>query len=169
MKNRTKVGLAFAATITLLGGSAAFAAPGSTAPGCVYSGGGWICYGTIPPDHPVPAPDAPPAPVGQVLVSVTERLAGVDRFGTAAAISQAAFPDGAAVVYIANGHSGAVDALAGASLVTDGPILFVTTDGIPEATAVEVDRLAPARVVILGGPSSVSESVAGELASIAAP
>jgi hypothetical protein len=171
MKNRTKAGLALAATIALAGSAGvATAATGTTSPGCVYTGGGWACYGTLPPNHPTnPTPDTPPAPEGQVLVSTTERVAGADRFETAAAISRVAFPDGAAVVYIANGVTGGVDALAGASLVSDGPILFVTATGVPAATAVEVDRLAPSRVVVLGGAGAVSDVVAGELAAIAAP
>src|SRR5690606_2537764 len=120
MKTRIKAGLALAATITLVGSAGVAAANPLT--GCVsVGGGGYACYGTLPPNHPVtPEPDTPPAPEGQVLVLTTERLGGADRYETAVLISQAGFPDSAPVVYIANGSTGMADALAAGPLATDG-------------------------------------------------
>jgi minor extracellular protease Epr len=86
------------------------------------------------------------------------RVAGADRFATAAAVSQAAF-DTAEVVYVATGGN-YPDALAGgpAAGATDGPILLVS-GSVPAATAQELTRLAPRRIVVLGGPGAVSDAV----------
>ena len=106
--------------------------------GCVYTGGGWLCSGDLPPGS---APD---------------RIAGANRYHTAVAVSQAFWPDGAQVVYLT---SGAVpfDALAaGPSL--DGPVLLVPTgDHLPTAVEDELARLAPDHVIAIGGPAAVSD------------
>lgn len=98
------------------------------------------------------------------LVPAVTRLAGEDRFGTAAAISAATFPERVAVVYIATG-GGFADALSGgAAAARDrGPVLLVSGDGIPEATAQELRRLAPRHVVVLGGAAAVSSETATAL------
>lgn len=86
------------------------------------------------------------------------RLAGPDRFGTAAETAGAAFPDGAEVVYLARADL-PVDAVAAGSL-DDGPVLFVPTDGpVPPATERAIVDLAPSTVVALGGPAAVSDAV----------
>ena len=92
------------------------------------------------------------------------RLAGADRFATAAAISQAHFGPGVPVVYITNGLN-FPDALAGgpAAAKTGGPILPVRADAIPASIAAELGRLNPARIVVLGGPVMVSNAVAATL------
>jgi putative cell wall-binding protein len=88
------------------------------------------------------------------------RLAGSDRFSTAAAISAATFAPGVPVAYIATGYN-FPDALAGAAVAGSqgAPILLVTTDSIPPATAAELTRLQPARIVILGSTGVVSSGV----------
>jgi spore germination protein YaaH/putative cell wall-binding protein len=95
--------------------------------------------------------------------SVT-RTAGVDRFATAAAISRATFPAGAPVAYIANGMN-FPDALAGgaAAARAGGPILLVQPTILPIATASELARLKPAKIVVLGDSRSVSDAVAARL------
>ncbi|MGZ6297538.1 MAG: cell wall-binding repeat-containing protein, partial [Candidatus Limnocylindrales bacterium] len=40
-----------------------------------------------------------------------------------------------------------------------GPLLLTATGGLPVATASELGRLKPRRVVVLGGTSSVSNAV----------
>lgn len=91
--------------------------------------------------------------------SVT-RLAGINRYATAAAISAANYAPGASVVYLATGAN-FPDALAGAAVAGSqgAPILLVTRDSIPSATAAELQRLKPGRVVILGSMGVVSEAV----------
>ncbi|MCJ7711508.1 MAG: cell wall-binding repeat-containing protein, partial [Chloroflexi bacterium] len=88
---------------------------------------------------------------------LTQRLAGTDRFATAAAISAATFAPGVPVVYIANGLN-FPDALAGAAAAgkTGAPMLLVRRDAVPAATATELARLRPAKIIVLGGTSMVS-------------
>jgi putative cell wall-binding protein len=88
------------------------------------------------------------------------RLSGPDRYATAAEISRVTFPHGAASVYIATGRN-FPDALAAAPAATraGGPLLLVDTDAVPRATAAELSRLKPERIIVSGGPSSVSDAV----------
>lgn len=94
-----------------------------------------------------------------------QRVAGADRFATAAEVSQALFPTGADTAYVGTGLN-FPDVLAGgpAAAGAPGPILLVTSDTVPQATATELARLDLERVVILGGESAVGRSVAAELA-----
>ena len=92
------------------------------------------------------------------------RLAGADRYATAAAVSASAFSPGVPVVYIATGR-GFPDALAGgpAAAAAGGPLLLTDTSRIPAATAAELTRLRPGRIVVLGGTGAVSDGVATAL------
>jgi putative cell wall-binding protein len=96
-----------------------------------------------------------------------ERVAGSDRYSTAAALSQLRFRS-ASTVFVATGAS-FPDALAGspAAAEANGPILLTGRDTLPTATARELDRLNPSRIVILGGTSAVSARVATQLRSYA--
>lgn len=98
----------------------------------------------------------------------TQRLAGADRFGTAIAAAQAAFPGTAPVVYIASGldfpdalSAGPIAAKAG------GPLLLVRPGAVRSDTEAEIRRLQPQRVVIVGGTASVSADVEQALRSLA--
>jgi LAS superfamily LD-carboxypeptidase LdcB/putative cell wall-binding protein len=93
-----------------------------------------------------------------------ERLAGVDRFQTAAVISARHYAPGVPAAYVATGL-GFPDALAGgpAAAVAGAPILLVTPGGIPSVTASELARLRPGRIVVLGGPGVVSDGVVAQL------
>lgn len=95
------------------------------------------------------------------------RMAGTNRFETAAAISADLAP-GVDTVFIANGYD-FPDALTGAALAgtVDAPVLLTRTGSLPAATQAELDRLNPDTVVILGGPSSVSGTVQTQLATYA--
>ncbi|MEA3510414.1 MAG: cell wall-binding repeat-containing protein [Actinomycetota bacterium] len=97
------------------------------------------------------------------------RIGGADRYETAALISQAYFAPATPIVYVATGLN-FPDALAGVpgAARAGAPILLVQTNSLPAATAAEIDRLAPAEIVILGGPVAVSDAVAREL-SLHAP
>jgi putative cell wall-binding protein len=98
------------------------------------------------------------------------RIAGANRYATAAAISSDTFDPGVPVAYIATGES-FPDALAGAAAgaFEGGPVLLVTKSAIPSETDAELRRLQPRRVVILGGTSAVSKGVESSLADHAAP
>jgi putative cell wall-binding protein/endo-1,4-beta-D-glucanase Y len=104
-------------------------------------------------------------------VAPVTRVSGADRFGVAASISAGVFdPARSHIVYVA---SGAVfpDALSASAVAAanHGPVLLITRDTVPAATAAELDRLSPGRIVILGGPNTVSETVATQLATHLAP
>lgn len=93
------------------------------------------------------------------------RIAGTDRYSTVAAISASYFkPDDVSVAYVATGDL-FPDALAAgpAAVANDGPILLTDPRTLPAATAAELQRLAPAKIVILGGPAAVSSGVEQEL------
>lgn len=97
-------------------------------------------------------------------IAPTSRWGGIDRYLVSVNVSLANFPDGAATVHLANGLAFA-DALAGgpAAAMAAGPILLVRSDSVPPSVLEEIDRLAPARVVILGGAGSVSSDVAAQV------
>jgi putative cell wall-binding protein len=46
---------------------------------------------------------------------------------------------------------------------TGSPVLLVSQNAIPNATKAELIRLAPAEVVVVGGPVAVSDAVVSEL------
>lgn len=96
----------------------------------------------------------------------TRRWSGADRFATAAAVSAGQFADGSDTVYVATGAAFA-DALAGTPVaaLSEAPILLVTADDVPAATAAELERLSPENVVVLGGTAAVGQGVADALDS----
>jgi len=102
--------------------------------------------------------------VASAATQTVKRLAGADRYATAAAISAAHFAPGAPVAYIATGLN-YPDALAGgpAAAKAGGPILLTAATWIPGPTTTELARLKPAKIYILGGPSVVSDSILASL------
>lgn len=99
--------------------------------------------------------------------SVT-RIAGPNRYATAAQLSRSAYPGGAASVMVATGAN-FPDALAGSAAAghLGMPVLLVTRDSIPAATATELDQLDPDTIFVLGGEAVISESVRTRLESYA--
>lgn len=104
----------------------------------------------------------------------TSRIGGTDRFEVSAALSNtgitpaSAVPPGIDTVFIANGFT-FPDALATGPVAaaSGSPLLLVTETAIPAAVATELARLHPRRIVIVGGPSSVSQGVASRLGGYA--
>jgi putative cell wall-binding protein len=94
------------------------------------------------------------------------RVAGADRYETAAKLSAGVFAPGVPVAYVATGTAFA-DALSGgaAAGAEGGPMLLVRPGDIPATTANELDRLNPAKIVVLGGTNAVSPAVQTALAS----
>ncbi|HET6379520.1 MAG TPA: S8 family serine peptidase [candidate division Zixibacteria bacterium] len=92
------------------------------------------------------------------------RLAGTDRYATAAEVSEFGYPSGLEVAYVATGAAFA-DALAGGALAgrQGAPILLVKRAELPAATAAELGRLKPQRIVVLGGKVAVSDAVLNAL------
>jgi putative cell wall-binding protein len=107
------------------------------------------------------------AAAGYTTGSVT-RLAGADRYATAAAISAAGFgAGGAGTVYLATGldypdglTGGPPAGLAGA------PLLLVAPSSLPQVVADELRRLDPSTVIVLGGSGVVSDSVLGAIRAL---
>ena len=89
------------------------------------------------------------------------RLAGADRYATAAAVSAWAYPGGASSVFLAAGTA-FPDALSGAVAagLAGVPMLLTNPDSVPPETLAELRRLSPTAMTVLGGPASVSEGVA---------
>ena len=86
------------------------------------------------------------------------RISGADRFATAIAIAQRAFPQGAPAIHLARADL-VVDAIAG-GVLTDGPILLVTSCGAIDARVLdEIRRLDPNRISALGGRGAVCQDV----------
>jgi putative cell wall-binding protein len=101
-----------------------------------------------------------------------ERVAGPDRYATAAEVSRRFFPAGLSpdypAVMVASGE-GFPDALSASSVsaaVPQNPVLLTRRDQLPAATSSELARLRPASVLVVGGAAAVSESVTGALATL---
>lgn len=111
--------------------------------------------------------DAVKDELGQFTDGPVARIAGSDRFATAAATSAATFPPHTPSVFVASG-AGFADALGGgvAAAITGSPLLLVGQDEVPGPTETELDRLQPESVVVLGGSAAVSERVEDRLADI---
>jgi putative cell wall-binding protein len=85
------------------------------------------------------------------------RIAGVDRFDTAAQIAAAAFPSGTSHVYLATGTA-FPDALAGSALAAsqDAPLLTTRGECVSTGTLQEIAKLGATSVTVIGGTSAVS-------------
>ena len=119
---------------------------------------------TTQPDREPSAPSTSPDSGDQAPSSPdptdVERLAGADRFATAAAVSGARFSSGAAHVWLATG-AGYADALSTGAAAgrRGGPLLLVEGCGMPSATASELARLDPSAITVVGGPVAVCDGV----------
>ncbi|HSG86790.1 MAG TPA: cell wall-binding repeat-containing protein, partial [Candidatus Limnocylindrales bacterium] len=84
------------------------------------------------------------------------RWSGADRYATSAAISARTIPSRADTVFLATGAN-FPDALAGvpAAGLAAGPLLLTTRTCLPPVAYLELRRLDPATVVILGGAGVV--------------
>ncbi|MBN9188430.1 MAG: cell wall-binding repeat-containing protein [Microbacterium sp.] len=86
------------------------------------------------------------------------RTSGSDRYTTAVTISKAEFPSTVGTVYLATGADYA-DALAAAPLAARqrAALLLTAPDSLPDVVAAELKRLAPANVVLIGGPGVLDD------------
>ncbi len=107
-------------------------------------------------DVPIPRPDTQ-------YVAVE----GPNRYATAVAASNLAFPDGADAVVIATGTNWP-DALGGAALAgqVNGPILLTDPKTLPSAVQGEIVRLGATTAYILGSEAAVSKAVADAVDAI---
>ncbi|MFK5645116.1 cell wall-binding repeat-containing protein [Ornithinimicrobium sp. LYQ121] len=91
------------------------------------------------------------------------RLAGTDRYATAAAVASL-WGTSASTVYVASGRS-YPDALAGGAAAAHqgAPVLLSTGTSLSAATADRLRTLNPSRVVVLGGEFAVPASVVDKI------
>lgn len=118
-------------------------------------------------DPPPPDPDDDVVTLAegvQPARGTVSRLSGPTRIETAAQISRSTFEPGVPVAFIATGAN-FPDAMTGGPLAASigSPVLLVIGDVVPPATASELRRLRPDRIVVLGGTEVVSAEVAEEL------
>ena len=92
------------------------------------------------------------------------RIAGANRYATAALLSASAYPSGATEVMIATGAD-FPDALAGSAAagMRGMPILLTSRTQLPNETKAELNRLKPQRIWVLGGSSVISDGVLSAL------
>lgn len=115
------------------------------------------------PSAPVTVRDVPSLP--QV-----ERVAGVTRYATAAALSARAFEAGAPIVVVASGEH-FPDALAATALAATlgAPLLLATEAGLPAEAGAEVARLGAEAALLVGGTGVLSEQVMADLVAAGVP
>lgn len=102
-----------------------------------------------------------------------DRIQGNDRFDVGVGVSQTMYPTaesipaaGVPVVYVANGYNFPDALVAGpAASLSGGVVLLVEPTAIPPAVVRELQRLRPQRIVVAGGPASVSPQVYTQLAA----
>ncbi len=94
-------------------------------------------------------------------ITEVRRLAGVDRYATAAAVAREV---GGTAAYVASGTSFPDAAsVSGLAAHQRRPVLLTAADALPAATAQALDALGTTSVTVVGGPSVVSDATAGEL------
>lgn len=98
---------------------------------------------------------------------VVDRVAGTNRYGTAAQLALSRFEPGVETVFVANGLD-FPDAVAGGALAVEqeGPVLLTRTEALAQSTVAALEELAPQRVVVLGGELVVEPAVLEELGAL---
>lgn len=124
-------------------------------------------FGIIVVGGPVAISEATMIEVARYSGRETRRIAGPDRFGTAAEISEAAFADGSDVAFVTNGHD-FPDALGAtpAAAAFGAPLLLTPPASLPASTEQELRRLAPERIVVVGDAADVSDAVVERLRAL---
>lgn len=100
--------------------------------------------------------------------AVAYRIGGVDRYEAALNVSRNHWGTGSAdTVWIATGQT-YPDALSAgpAAIVGHDPILLTPTATLPGSVKDEILRLGASKIVVVGGPASVSEQVLEQLTSV---
>ena len=103
--------------------------------------------------------EAVKAELNQLASQGAWRIGGADRYATAAAIVNAVFQSSSSVMLASGANF--PDALAGgpAAARLRGPLLLVQGSVMPESTRSALARLHPIRVLVLGGPATVGDTV----------
>ena len=120
---------------------------------------------TYPAGGAVYAPFETYTPI--TFTPAVDRLSGVDRIAGAVKVSQEAYPETAGTAYVVSGYNFA-DALsaAPAAVKEHAPLLLTAQDALPTAVSDELKRLKPSKIVVVGGPNSVSDAVYAALTGL---
>ena len=98
-----------------------------------------------------------------------DRVSGSDRYATSVALAQAAYSGTTGgTVFVATGTN-YPDALAAgpAAAKEQAPLLLTAPTSLPQTVSDEIATLAPHRVVVVGGPNAVSDTVLSQIKSVA--
>lgn len=101
--------------------------------------------------------------------ATVDRIAGQDRYETAARVSSDFRGRGSSTVYVASGE-GFADALSASSAaaLNGSPVLLTQRGMLPAATREALSGLKPTTVVVVGGPTVVQDPVLGEIRALLA-
>jgi N-acetylmuramoyl-L-alanine amidase/putative cell wall-binding protein len=99
----------------------------------------------------------------RTTITNVNRIAGGNRYETAAKVSQAGWPKADTVILARDDDY--ADALAGVPLAyqLNAPILLTQTKSTVPATMAEITRLGAQRVILMGGSGAISDNVMVEL------
>ena len=91
------------------------------------------------------------------------RIAGADRYDQSVRVATATF-DTASIVYVASGEKYS-DALSAAAVAAEhsAPLLLTPAGSVTPGVLAKVKALAPADIVVVGGPASVSAAAVAQL------
>ncbi len=97
-----------------------------------------------------------------------QRIAGADRFETAAKIAEAKYPSGSNTVIVARSDDFA-DGLAASVLAgaLNVPVLLTKSNELPTATADAITKLGAKKVIVLGSEAAISAEVETALKNVA--
>ena len=112
---------------------------------------------------PAGVSEATASALREYTIGPVVRLAGADRFATAAMVAQARFPNPVTHVRIMSGAATALPPPAAAGERSDMPVLFVERDSVPASTAAALRALRPRSISVAGGPAAVSDDVLEQL------
>lgn len=99
----------------------------------------------------------------ETLSPKVSRVAGANRYETAALLSQQNYGIDTSYAYVASGTS-FPDALtaSSAAAAAGGPVLLTPRVGLPDVTGDELERMDPRHIVVVGGTAAIADSTAAE-------
>ena len=112
---------------------------------------------------PAAVAEATAAALGRYTPGSVTRLAGADRFATAAMVAESQFASPVRQVRIVSGDVAAVPSSSPKGDGADTPVLLIESDRLPASTAAALRELRPRRIEVLGGSSAVSDEVLEQL------
>ncbi|MET1017310.1 MAG: serine hydrolase [Leifsonia flava] len=109
-------------------------------------------------------------PAKAATTPTVSRIGGTDRISSAVAVSQAAYPGGAPVVYVGSSTNFGDNIAAGpVAAHAGGPLLFSDAGSLAPATLTEIRRLGARKIVVVGDSVAISDAVVASLKSSATP